>query len=208
MVSREIPFKDIFFTSEIVEAQKKKIFPHFKKEWDIIDEFKDVIGDCVNLNPSERPDFEDILIALVPIVEKYPGLESAIEKLRNKYGRRILNRPPSQIREEQVKTLENSLFKITRQEEQILQKMEALRIELEGIQAQKKEISTYLSLINEGTSDFCVLPKNSRFVTRLMSESMDNKNIAEIPVSFTSTPNLPNYNDDSDLSSPDLTASF
>ena len=206
MVSREIPFKDIFFTADIVEAQKKKSFPYFVREWDLVDEFKEVIEDCVSLNPSDRPDFEDILISLVPIVEKYPGLESEIDKLRKKYGRRILNRPPSLVREEQVKTLENSLSKISRQEEKIVQQMEALRVELEGIQAQKKEISTYLSLIREGNGDFCVLPTNSRFAQRVVSDvELNNSNFKPNVPAYSSAPNLSAYTDEE--SSPDLSAS-
>ena len=141
MYSHQLPFQELRFTAEIADALADGNLPQFNSEWDVPEGLEELALKCMSIEPSERPEFETIMISLIEIAESFSTMNNIVERVRQKYGhRRALTRnTKAALLTHQLKTINHKIDRLNQREEEALQRLSAVQMELEKIRDTKSD---------------------------------------------------------------------
>jgi uncharacterized protein YlxW (UPF0749 family) len=142
MMSLQVPFAELNFTGQIVEALQAGWKPSFHPTWEVPEPLQKLTIACLQRESKERPWFDEILIELLCIAEGFPSLHDLVIFKWKEYGHERAALPVAQNKK---LLLQQNLRQLTATEEDFRQQIAFLQTSLEKVVNQKSEIVSELS---------------------------------------------------------------
>ena len=144
MISLQVPFAELTFTGQIVEALQADWIPSFHPTWEVPKALQNLTIACLQRESKERPWFDEILIELLCIAEGFPSLHDLVILKWKEYGHERASLP---VLENKKLLLQQNLRQIAAAEEEVHQQIALLQASLKKMQTQKSAVASDLALI-------------------------------------------------------------
>ena len=143
-MSLQVPFAELNFTGQIVEALQAGWKPSFHPTWEVPEPLQKLIIACLQRESKERPWFDEILIELLCIAEGFPSLHDLVIFKWIAYGHERAFLP---LEENGKHLLQQNLHQLNATEEEIKQQIAFLHLSLEKVKSQKSAVVSDLAVL-------------------------------------------------------------